>query len=531
MSKAITERPEKSQAPGAWKPIRESAPSTMRADQPGIPRWVGLIGIMLVTIGTIALVSTAAGAARLAQPGIGAFACLLGLAALLFHAFRDTDLQVRRTYVALGYLLVAGGVLVSLLPIKAAVGAHFLPYGFCFLTLGLVFLLPFIRNETDLYWRKTALAVLGVIGVALALTGFIGGTISVNFLLPYSFFLLILGLFFWWAFAGLSSTATELGYRAAQGMAAVGVVFFLYALGRTVLPQLFFRLHLLHFQPAPYLVPTGLLLMGAGAIYALLAFGLCSDNRLVVLTRRELASFFYSPIAYFVLFAFSILAWWQFKDFLRIVINASSPLGGGEPLAEPVIAYYIISWLTVISMIVVVPIITMRLMSEEKRSGSLEVLLTAPVDEISIVVSKFLAVMAFFLVLWVPWGLLLVGLRYLGGEPFDYRPLLSFFIALAATGAGFLSMGLFFSAVTRNQIIAAILTVVAMLPITFLYFLNRSIPADNVWHTVFGYVGYIDLWIDAVKGTLGMRNLVFHASVAIFWLFLTVKVLEARRWS
>jgi ABC-type transport system involved in multi-copper enzyme maturation permease subunit len=527
-SKAITERPE-SPLPGAWRPLRESAPSIMRADEPGFARWVGLIGLMLITAGTIALVASALGSTRLAHPGIGVMASLLGLAALLFHAFRDSDLQIRRTYGALGYLLAAGGVVVSALPIKGAAGAQFLPYGFCFLTLGLLFLLPFIRNETEEGWRRPALRTLGSLGASATLIGFIGGNISADFLLPNSFFLLVVGFFCWWAFLGFTSTRTDFGYRAAQLTTAVGLLFVLIALGRSILPPLFFKWHWLSTQPASYVVPSGLLLMGAGIAYALLGYGLWSDNRLVVLTRRELSAFFYSPIAYFVLLACAALGWFQFTSFLGQVVRVTSM---GQPFTEPVIGHYIIHWVPVICVIFGVPLITMRLLSEEKHTGTMEVLLTAPVDDVWIVLSKFVAALGFYLTMALPWALLLVALRYLGGEPFEYRTLFSFFVAFTVTGAAFLSMGLFFSALTRNQIVAAVLTAVLMLLLTFIFFVDNLITQpDSPWHTVLEYVGYIQFWISAVNGTLWYRQVIFHASVAVFWLFVTIKVVEARKWS
>jgi ABC-type transport system involved in multi-copper enzyme maturation permease subunit len=181
--------------------------------------------------------------------------------------------------------------------------------------------------------------------------------------------------------------------------------------------------------------------------------------------------------------------------------------------------------------IFVVPVLTMRLLSEERRTGTLEVLLTAPLDETTVVLSKFFAALIFFLVLCLPWGLFLVGLRVQGGEPFDYRPLLSFFIALAATGAGFLSMGLFFSSLTRNQIAAAVLTFVGMVALTLVYFLQTDLPLSSTAKVFLNYTSYLELWRDSLGGTLSPRYLIFHISAAIFWLFLTVKVLEARKWS
>ena len=192
--------------------------------------------------------------------------------------------------------------------------------------------------------------------------------------------------------------------------------------------------------------------------------------------------------------------------------------------------YFILKWETVISMIFVVPALTMRLLSEERRTGSLEVMLTAPINETSVVLSKFFAAIIFYLLLWVPWSLFFVGLRVQGGEQFDYYPFQSFFIALAASGAGFLSMGLFFSSLTKNQIIAAMLTFAAMLPLTFIFFINQSLPSDSIWHALIKYVSYVELWLDACRGSLSAKHLMFHCSTAVFWLFLTVKVLESRKW-
>jgi hypothetical protein len=134
------------------------------------------------------------------------------------------------------------------------------------------------------------------------------------------------------------------------------------------------------------------------------------------------------------------------------------------------------------------------------------------------------------MVIWIPWGLFLVALRVEGGEAFDYRPLISFFIALLFSGAGFLSMGLFFSSLTRNQIASAVLTLMGMLILIGVYFVEFSVPQSSPWFNVLTYTSYIDLWLNSLKGKLPARSLLFHLSATIFWLFLTVKVLESRKW-
>src|SRR5262249_13784150 len=146
----------------------------------------------------------------------------------------DAELQVRRTYGILGYLWLAAALVATVIPIDGQPGTQFFPYGFLFLSLALFFLLPFAHNETAISWRRNTIAVLGVVGVVLALTGLIGGNVSRSFLLgergPYGLLLSVLGLAYLWAFIGLRGTADDLGYRAGLGVGVAGVVVFLVAL-------------------------------------------------------------------------------------------------------------------------------------------------------------------------------------------------------------------------------------------------------------------------------------------------------------
>src|SRR5260370_40137114 len=100
------------------------------------------------------------------------------------------------------------------------------------------------------------------------------------------------------------------------------------------------------------------------------------------------------------------------------------------PTIEPIVQHYVFGFIPVVLLIFMVPILTMRLLSEEKRTGTLEVLLTVPVNETTVVMSKFLAALIFFLLAWLPWGLFLIALRIQDGKPFDFLPLLSFLLAL-----------------------------------------------------------------------------------------------------
>jgi ABC-type transport system involved in multi-copper enzyme maturation permease subunit len=272
--------------------------------------------------------------------------------------------------------------------------------------------------------------------------------------------------------------------------------------------------------------------MSVGLVYAAFSAGLCLDNRLIVLTRRELASFFFSPIAYFVLLGLTLVGWIFFVQFVQILADRAER---NMALLEPIVGIYLVSWFPIICVIFVVPVLTMRLLSEEQRTGTLEVLLTVPLDEVAVVMAKFISAWLFYILVWLPWGLFLVALRVGNDQPFEYRPLLTFYIMLACTGANFLAMGLFFSSLTRNQIIAAVLTFAGMLVWTAVFFIKEMLQQSqslgvSTWVPILEHVSFIDLWLKSMEGVLTPHWLLFHLSAAVFWIFLTVKVLESRKW-
>jgi gliding motility-associated transport system permease protein len=533
MSSTLPESPVETKGAAPWQAPAESAPSQVRAAEPTLARWFGFVGLVLTSFGLAMLIIYTKGQTGALIAFFAPVFTVFGVAGLLFHAANDGDLQWRRTYGGYGLLILA--VIVSLAPIKGPSGSMFLPYGMPSLTLGLLFLLPFIRHETEKKWRQTALLVLGGLGFLMAVAGVIGGNINENFLVPYGLTLSILAFFFLWAFALSQGTETDLGYRGALAIGLLGAIVFLAALGRSALPSLFYQWHWIASRPLPYFLPSGLLLMGIGLAYLALAIALTSDSVLVTLIRRELGAIFYSPIAYFVLFGVLLLSFWMFYNFLNTLLPSIREVMSGAPTVrpEPIIQFYFFNWWMVITLILVVPVLTMRLLSEEKRTGTLEVLLTAPVTETRVVLSKFLATFIFFQAAMGLLILYLVALRIEGGQPFDYRPVLTFLIAMAFEGAAFIAMGLFFSSLTRNQIASALLTAVGMLGLTAIFFIEQKVERDSagsIWVTALSQMSYIHLWQTSTEGLLVAPMLIFHLSAAIFWLFLSVKVLEARQW-
>lgn len=514
--------------PGSdWRNQPDTGPSLMRRDDPKFARGVFVAAVAAIIFGGMALALQASG--RITPLGVGwaVFLLTVGIAGLLFHAAFENDVQFRRVYMAFGYLCVLVGGFLTFVPYNKQPGALF-GQGLVCLFLGLMFLLAFLRNEDDAWFRTMAENIIGAAGALMAIVGLVGGNIKGEFLTPIGLLLTLIGIVYLAAFVGSRGIGDNLAYRASQGIGGLGALVVLVALLRSALPPLFYRWHWMQTQPGDYFIPYGLLLMALGLLCVAVSLLECSDWRWIVLTRRELGALFYSPVAYIILFVFVIAHW---LAYFMVVLNM---LLSEASLPEPIVSRFILQWSAVISTIVAIPVLTMRSLSEEKRSGTLEVLLTAPVEETAIVVSKFLAACLMYLVMWVPFGLFLIFLRIAGGSDFDYRPLFSFAIGLSATTAAFVAMGVFFSSLTRSQVASGVLTFAAMLAFTLIFLVNsvlNSLMPASAWTTVLKHISYIDVWIDTLDGKLLPRQLLFFVSMTVVWLFGTIKVLEARKWA
>ncbi len=513
-----------------WESIPERAPSLEVDDRPLFARIVAMVGLFLFVLGVLAMLAPAIWSTRSAaiSPAWGFFLGSLGVVMLTFHNFVERDFQFRRIYAFVGIGLVLLGVILRIVAFKTGIlvtkpipltGPElFYYFGVPGLGLGLVLLVGVIRNETDIFFRNIlvkftgALAAL-MIGATILVCCYVGDVVASNFLAGEGALLVVFGVLF-----ALTYIAQELdlnhAHYASLGLGGAGLVGVVLGLVRSFWPE------------SVFFVPGGIILIGASLGLLLIGLAILVDWPIIVLARRELAAYFYSPVAYLVILGLVVIGWLMFWFFVDSIMRRETP--------EPIVGEYIFGLIPVIMQIFLIPAITMRLLSEETRSGTLEVLLTAPVTEISVVLGKFFACWMFYMLCWLPWWLYLVALRFMGGEEFDYRPVLSFMVAQGAVGAGLLAMGLFFSSLTGNQIIAAVLTfvgVMAHLAFYFMKFLLRGrIEEGGVVHEALTFVNFFDLWQAALAGTIAPRHLIFHVSVAAFFVFTSVKILESRKW-
>ena len=208
------------------------------------------------------------------------------------------------------------------------------------------------------------------------------------------------------------------------------------------------------------------------------------------LLRRELAAYFLGPMAFLILLGFQVIAW---LNFWELVEGLSSPKVSLSNRFDPMNMYITGSTPFWIALVVAVPALTMRLLAEERRSGTIETLLTVPVTETEVVVSKWLAGVVMYYALLLPFLLYLPFLYYQGKLHFDLGPLASLMIGLTTVGMMFVAIGLFFSALTRNQIIAAIWTFVVLFLIVVLTLLVYLFAAErqSAWTETLRYVALL----------------------------------------
>ena len=233
---------------------------------------------------------------------------------------------------------------------------------------------------------------------------------------------------------------------------------------------------------------------------------------------RELRAYFVSPLAYVVLFFVLVVNGVIFANLIGALADPRAP-------AEPALSYFFRS--TWLMLILLGPVLTMRLVSEELRSGSIEVLMTAPVTEGQVIAGKYLASLTFFAFLWLPTALyaLLIS-RY---SDVDWGPIAAGYLGVLLIGALFLAIGIFASAMTRSQLLAAMMTV-ALLFVLFLLGVFEELVTNQ---TVKQLLGYMNLWnhVDEfARGIVDSRRLVYYLSGSLFFLFLASRALEDKKW-
>jgi ABC-2 type transport system permease protein len=251
-------------------------------------------------------------------------------------------------------------------------------------------------------------------------------------------------------------------------------------------------------------------------------------RNILLICRKELRSYFASPIAYAVLALFSFLFgglvfYPTVKELARYGVQAQmqgQPVNLNDQIIRP-----LLSFASTISLFLL-PLITMRLFAEEKRSGTMELLLTSPVRDIEIIMGKWIGAMLLFMSVLAMSALNLAFL-FVWGKP-DWKPVLVAYLGLILQGGCLLAIGAFISSLTRNQIIAGGATFFVCL---ILYLLSWFTAYDSgMASQVINYLSIVTHIENFSKGVLDSKDVIFYLSMIFFALFITSRSMESLRW-
>lgn len=242
------------------------------------------------------------------------------------------------------------------------------------------------------------------------------------------------------------------------------------------------------------------------------------------LMRRELTGFFSSISGYVIIAAAAFLLG---LSFVVLIINV-----GEDPQLVPITELFYMTQFFWLVLLIIVPVITMRLFALEKLSGTFETLMTTPVNDVQVVAAKFTAAIVFYMVTWLPLLACLFFLRHFTSNQsgFDPGAVGGTFLGILVLGCLFISLGCFASALTRSQVTAAMIALALCVSIFLVSFLAEKVPGSDWKSQVLFFFGLPEKMHDFVRGVVDTRTVVFCVTTCFLFLFLTLRVIESRRW-
>jgi len=252
-------------------------------------------------------------------------------------------------------------------------------------------------------------------------------------------------------------------------------------------------------------------------------------KNVLIICRKELNSYFASPIAYGLMAFFALLSGYFFYVMTAMFVTRSMeaqmmqrsfPMNVNEWVVQPLMGN-----VSVIGLFVI-PMITMRLFAEEKRSGTIELLATSPITDLQIIIGKWLAAVILYADLLMLSALSVLVL-FIYGDP-DPLPILVGYLGLLLQGAALLAVGTFLSTTTKNQIIAGTATFAVCLMLWVFSWVSAYETA--AWAKVLAYLSVVTHFESFSKGVLDSKDVVFYISVMFLGLFLTARSMESLRW-
>ncbi len=249
----------------------------------------------------------------------------------------------------------------------------------------------------------------------------------------------------------------------------------------------------------------------------------------ITIWRKELRSYFRSPIAYGVLAFFSLITGYFFYVGVVYFVRASvqsSMMGQSQPMSvNESVVRPLLGNISVIGLFLI-PMITMRLFAEEKRSGTIELLITSPVKDLAIIMGKWLAALTLYASM-LGLSLFSMATLFFYGKP-DLRPIMTGYLGLLLLGGSLLAIGTFISTCTKNQIVAGVAGFSVCLLLWVLDWMSSF--QDSVAGKILSYISVLQHFDSFAKGVIDSRDVVYYLSAIFIGLFLTARSLESLRW-
>ena len=240
--------------------------------------------------------------------------------------------------------------------------------------------------------------------------------------------------------------------------------------------------------------------------------------------RRELESYFSSPIGYVVLAFFLFLYGFVFYSELAFFL-APDRLAPGDTANVNESMIPLVFHSTAFIAVLVLPLVTMRSFAEELRSGTIELLFTSPITDTQLVLGKFFGALSLYVIMLVA-TLPLTGLLFYFGDP-DLMPVVVGYLGMFLLGASYVAFGLLFSSVTKNQVIAGFLTVGAFL---FLYMIELATAWGGLVADLVPFFSVSRHFEEFAKGVVDTRDIAFYLSFIALGLFLARQSIASYRW-
>jgi ABC-2 type transport system permease protein len=252
-------------------------------------------------------------------------------------------------------------------------------------------------------------------------------------------------------------------------------------------------------------------------------------RNIMAIAEREVRAYFSSPIAYVVIGFFALLYGYFFYALLEYFMRQSMQMGMAGPGQTMNINQMLIGPVLVNSTVIFLflfPLITMRTYSEEKRSGTIELLLTSPITDFEIIMGKFIGAMLLYMAMLAV-TLLHMGVLFYYGTP-EWKPVLTGYLGMILMGGCFLSLGLFISSLSKNQIVAGVATFAVFLMLWVINWIGTFMGPTT--QAVLAHLSITDHFDDFSKGIIDTKHLIYYVSFIAFGLFLTMKSVDSERW-